>query len=386
MFVVTERSRGLKQFEIIDGIPVYRTFCLWPLRKIFRPFRDIYTKIILPFNKQTVSPKDDASIMHKTFLWRISHYLFIYPISYLLPVYSFMISSFFQLWRLRKDYDIIHVHEAHWIAILGVFAGKFLGKKVIIKESCADSFPTLDLNLRLPFGRRIIKTILKADCFVAISESVFRDITKRGVSSEKIVRIPNGVSVFGNIRSRRPGSNAVVLFNGSLYRSFQKGLDILLKSWGEVIRKCSYATLNIIGEGDATEYIEYAKKIGIYSSINFLGRIEEVGPYLEQSKVFLLTSRWEGMSNALLEAMACGLACVATDVSGARELIQNGVNGLLVPKDNAQALADAIVYMLYHPEKAEQMGSQARKTIIEEYDIRIVVNKYIEMYDKVKNL
>ena len=101
------------------------------------------------------------------------------------------------------------------------------------------------------------------------------------------------------------------------------------------------------------------------------------------SALFVLPSRREGMSNALMEAMLHGLPCVATDISGSQDLIESGINGLLVPPMDIDALADAIDYVLGHPREALEMGKNARATISHRTNIDVVADNYVSLY---KNL
>jgi glycosyltransferase involved in cell wall biosynthesis len=108
--------------------------------------------------------------------------------------------------------------------------------------------------------------------------------------------------------------------------------------------------------------------------------VENVQDYLRAADLFILPSHFEGMPNALLEAMACGLPVVATSVSGVMDLIKHGQNGLLVEPGRADRLADAIVRLLEDREMALLMGIEARKTMEQFYSIKAVTSAYAELY------
>jgi glycosyltransferase involved in cell wall biosynthesis len=114
--------------------------------------------------------------------------------------------------------------------------------------------------------------------------------------------------------------------------------------------------------------------------VDFPGFAENVSDCLLNSYLFILPSRLEGLSNALLEAMSLGVPCVVTDISGNQDLIKHRISGLLVPSENPEALAEAVSFMLDNPEKAIEMGYNARKTIEKEYAISSIADKYISLY------
>ena len=101
--------------------------------------------------------------------------------------------------------------------------------------------------------------------------------------------------------------------------------------------------------------------------------------------LFVLSSHSEGLSNALLEAMACGLPAVATAVGGAPEVIEDGVNGLLVPADDDAALADALLRLVRDPGVAGQLGEAARQTILARYSMEAVVDRYVNLYTELNH-
>jgi glycosyltransferase involved in cell wall biosynthesis len=214
-----------------------------------------------------------------------------------------------------------------------------------------------------------------------MTKAIEDNLKVAGVPLSKIFRISNGIEVtnesdqtFQQIRF------PTVLFVGNLYQQPAKGIDILLKAWCIVGRKHPNAELNIIGDGNLASFIHFTKKLGLEQSVHFLGKLSQLEHYYRKSSIFVLPSRREGMSNALMEAMLHGLPCVATDISGSRELIDHGSNGLLVPPKDIDALATAINYMISNPDEAALMGRLGRRKIIEEFNMDIICTQYVSLY------
>lgn len=144
----------------------------------------------------------------------------------------------------------------------------------------------------------------------------------------------------------------------------QKRQDIMVEAFAKVVEMHPEMNLVFYGQGepDMTEIKGLVKKMGIEKSVRFEGLVTDVIERIKDSKMFVLSSDHEGLPNSLIEAMIAGLPCVSTDCSpgGARELIEDGVNGLIVPVADPQKLADAILNLLDNPEKADKMGAEAQ--------------------------
>src|SRR5262249_30250219 len=129
-----------------------------------------------------------------------------------------------------------------------------------------------------------------------------------------------------------------------------KGTDVLIQSAVRVVRDFPEAMFLVVGRQSEAEYFEelnaQIENLGIRDNIRFVGESSGVFPLLKACDVFVLPSRSEGFSNALIEAMACGLPCVATRVGGNPEAIEDGKNGYLVDSGDAEATAERILALL----------------------------------------
>jgi len=126
-----------------------------------------------------------------------------------------------------------------------------------------------------------------------------------------------------------------------------------------------------------------AAELSIQDTVEFLGWRSDVIDLLRQSWGFVLPSRNEGMPNALLEAMACGLPCVATRVSGSEDIIADGRNGILVESEQPTQLADALRRLIQDTELAERLGREARVTVVREHQLVQMVERHLALYREI---
>ena len=145
----------------------------------------------------------------------------------------------------------------------------------------------------------------------------------------------------------------------------QKGIDVLIRALAQTVGAARDWTLTLVGDGPEREALEQqVQQAGLQEQVQFLGFRSDPQTFLLQAGVFVLPSRFEGMPNALLEAMAAGLAVVVTDASpGPLEVVVNGVSGLVVPSDDPSALADALDRLAADPPLRERLGVVARDTL-----------------------
>ena len=144
----------------------------------------------------------------------------------------------------------------------------------------------------------------------------------------------------------------------------QKNQALLIKAFSKVVKDYPFYKLQILGDGPLlTELEQIAKDCGIYQNVDFLGYVEDVSPFIKDASLFVLSSDFEGMPNALMESMALGLPCISTDCSGggARFLIENNINGVIVPQKDVDILASAMLHVLKDKTFASRIGLEANK-------------------------
>jgi glycosyltransferase involved in cell wall biosynthesis len=155
-------------------------------------------------------------------------------------------------------------------------------------------------------------------------------------------------------------NKTLILYTGRLVA--QKALHLLLKALQNALTKYQDFHLLIIGHGEEKDaLVALARELGIQDYVSFIDQVEDVKPFLNGADIFVLPSHAEGISNSLLEAMSCGLACIATRVGGSPEVLGNGEYGLLINPNSSEELADAIIRLREDAEERQRFGIMARK-------------------------
>jgi len=215
------------------------------------------------------------------------------------------------------------------------------------------------------------------DLAVGVSDGVCGSVSRAfGIPEERLFRLYNAVDPtrLGALRARPfgdrdpAGGTRRIITMGRLAK--QKDHETLLESLARVLRDHD-CRLQILGEGPLRPRLTHqAEALGIASRVDFLGYVDSPYALLAGADLYVTTSRWEGHPNALLEAMALGLPCVATDCPfGPSETIEHGRDGLLVPVGNPAAVAGAVARLLDDPEAARAMGREAARKIRERFSL-----------------
>ena len=300
--------------------------------------------------------------------------------------YCYLLTLLRLLWRWRDRYDLIHVHGLNYHTFAAVLAGRRLGKPVVVK--LANSGPASDItkmreDRQLALSRFMLPVALRCDRFVALNPQVAAELVAAGVTREAIVELPNGVETRlpqrGDFTLHRP---ACLLQVGRLHP--QKGVDTLLRAFALLLQRWQGPdlVLRLVGDGPARADLRaLAQQLGIASQVDFCGGHDDVNPWLRQADVFALASRAEGLSNALLEALAAGLPAVVSDVPGNRDVVEHGRTGLVCPVDDAAALAEALERVLGDERLRTALGTAGRRAAAERYGIDEVAARYVALYD-----
>jgi glycosyltransferase involved in cell wall biosynthesis len=244
--------------------------------------------------------------------------------------------------------------------------------------------------------KRLGKTRLRwfrnaVDRFICISSEIDAELDAIGVPAEKRVFIPNGVDVErfrppspdekrkARLDLNLPENAPIAVFTGRLVP--EKKVDSAIRIWPEIRAQFSEATLLIVGDGEMRARWESLAGEGVV----FAGSVEDVTAYLAAADIFVLPSATEGLSNALLEAMATGLACVVTNVGGASDVITDGVNGRLVDPNEPTALYNTLQALLANKDNIAQLSEGGLQKILSDYRLTVTADRLRALYEQVLN-
>ncbi len=342
-FFITVDNTGLPRRDVYDGFEVYRV---------------------------TSGPKKHGELVLWWNMWRVLH-------------------------ARRHDFDILHAAGSTYrSSIVGPFA-RLLGKKSVTTVSLAND----DLHLvgRTAAGKLQAMMLGYVDGYVSISSQITEEIRRLPLDFGRVVEIPQGVDVDrfcpadesekAALREREalPGGK-LALYTGVLDR--RKNVEWLVKTWAEYRTRLGDWRLLLVGPASrhpsdshlASTLREFVRNEGLADWILFRDFTPRIEDYYRAADLFILPSKNEGMPNAMLEAMACGLPCLATRISGTTDLVTHGKSGMLFEVDNERDFLEVGLSLMRDPGLRREIGLQARARVIEEFSAAVVVEQYLRLY------
>ena len=220
----------------------------------------------------------------------------------------------------------------------------------------------------------LIRHLKRLEKFVVLTE----EDKASWVELNNVVAIPNPISF--KVDSVSPLSQKRVIAVGRY--AYQKGFDMLLKAWAIVEKNCTEWSLSVYGTGDRQPYQYLMNQLNIDKSrCQLCGNTNEIQKEYLNSSIFVVSSRFEGLSMAMLEALSCGLPIVSFSCPcGPRDVITDGMNGVLVPKEDVEGLAKALTNLINSPEQIKKMGENARKRS-EDFKLEVLADKWKNLFE-----
>jgi N-acetyl-alpha-D-glucosaminyl L-malate synthase BshA len=286
---------------------------------------------------------------------------------------------------LRKvNPDVVHA-QGTGMGLTG-FLAKMLFKKPYLVWRRGTDVRLVGLFVQ-PLSKLALK---KADAVIALTEDMKREI--QTILNREVFVIPNGIDFerFHNLSRdemryelQARADERLIVFVGR-FRP-EKGVRYLIEAMEIIRRKSQNVRLILVGEGPEEEDLKrLVGQLNLKDCINFLGQVpnEEVPQYMAASDVFVLPSLSEGFPNVILEAMASGLAIVASKVSGLPEIVEDGGNGFLVESRNPEQIAEKVLLLLGDDELRERISKNNKETA-KGYSWESVVERLDNVYYEV---
>ncbi|MGZ4337109.1 MAG: glycosyltransferase [Gaiellaceae bacterium] len=283
----------------------------------------------------------------------------------------------------RSAPDVFHAHLSWPLAAKYPLAAAVLARVPAVLAT-VHLFPEFTIDRSTYLQERLLACGVGK--YIAVSHDLAAQLIQRlHWPRAKIAVIHNGIFVERFQRACDPRlrlelSGGVTPLFATLGRlTEQKGIDVLLEA-ATFVREARFV---IAGDGPDRQRLEAAAaRLGLGDRVRFLGQRGDVAEILAASDAFVLPSRWEGTSLAILEAMAAGKAVIASDVGGTRELIVNGESGILVQPGAARPLAEALRAVARDPGMAARIGAAARKRAVALFTIEAATSRVTAVYSE----
>jgi glycosyltransferase involved in cell wall biosynthesis len=304
---------------------------------------------------------------------------------------------------LERGADVVHLHGYSEKSAVVSLLARMLRKPVIVKLTSVGHDDPVAMRAK---GSLLFGGYRRADRFVAVSprfEALYADA---GLPPGKLQVIPNGVdldrfrpaSPAERMRLRRdlglPVDGLLVLFVG--FFSHEKCPDLLFDAWTDSFGASPASSLVIVG-ASRSDYYEIdstmaarvqadAVRLGCQDRLRLVEHTESIELYYRAADVFVLPSKREGLPNALLEAMACGLPSIVSRLPGVTDsVISDGVDGVLVEPGDREALASALRAALCDAERRARLGRAARQTVEARFSLAVTADRYIHLYEELSS-
>lgn len=224
------------------------------------------------------------------------------------------------------------------------------------------------------------------DAVFAVSEQVRRHcIEVDRIDPTRVQTIYNGLDLTDWNAPSPPAKNLAEMLVTTVGNiRHVKGHDVFIRAAATIAQQFPHVSFSIAGDvlepGYYAELQTLAQDLGIANRFHFVGSVTKLREHLSAADIFVLPSRSEGFSNAIIEAMAASLPVVATDVGGNAEAVLEGVSGLIVPSDNPAALAAAIARLLADPLQAKAMGAAGKALAAEKFTVEAMMQQITSTY------
>lgn len=294
------------------------------------------------------------------------------------------VEAFYRTAALRGTWDVVYFP---WAMIPSGMIEHFAGRAPIV-TSCRGR----QVNVRpyCPDGensRAGLREVFNAAAAVhCVSDDIRREAVVHGLDPAKarVIRPAVDPSFFTPGEAPESEHGFRIVTTGSLI--WRKGFEYQLSAVRWLVNRGEHVSMDIIGEGPERQRVSYTiHDLRIQDSVAVRGKLppEAVRDCLQQADVFVLSSLSEGISNAVLEAMSCGVPVVTTDCGGMREAVTDGVEGFVVPVRDPESMAAALGRLVSDPELRRRMGEAGRQRILREFTLERQIDQWMGLFESV---
>ena len=283
--------------------------------------------------------------------------------------------------NIRRDVDLVHVHNISWFGAFVILLAKVLGLPVITKLPNIGDCGIPGMRRR-PLGFLSIELLKRSDAVIAMTHESMGELAEIGYPQALVLKVTNGIPLLPSTTHLPRSSKTVnATFVGRL--SSEKGLSDLLGAWRAVKARASRTVkLCLIGDGPQAEELRaLALALDVSENVEFFGYCEDVPTVLAKADLFVLPSYMEGNSNAILEAMRAGLPIVATRVGGAEIQVGSEGDRFLVPPGDCKALTDRLLELIEDEALRLRLGAAMRARIEGVFALEHIAATYEQAYD-----
>ena len=295
------------------------------------------------------------------------------------------------LLRNGRRFDVWHIHQYGIHAAVAVVLGKIMGRPVVMKLTSSSDQGLSGMVSQLRFPRLMTTVLRRVDAVVALSRETVAEALAFGIPRVRVHLLGNGLDTEKYSPTEQLnratikdalglGNLSVALFVGRL--SNAKNPVGLLQAW-YIIKDTLPADwkLVLVGDGPIRPAVESSiDELGLSSRVVIAGQRDDTDHWMKAADIYVLPSHREGLSNALLEAMATGLPIVATRVSGVSELVDETGAGFVVDVDDMKGLGQAMLRLGCDPALRASMGNRARHVVKCRFSINRVATAHVELY------
>jgi glycosyltransferase involved in cell wall biosynthesis len=286
----------------------------------------------------------------------------------------------------REEFDVVEAYGFKASVIARAFWPRRMRSKLVHGVMGAHLTEVLDFDdLKGRIALRVEQLLSgRVDAYDVISQDAIELMAAGGIDRRRMHHIPNGIDLSSwPQRAGAPNGGPPTVLCSARFVERKRQQD-LIRAGAILAERAVECRLVLLGEGpNLPAARSLAAELGV-GSVELPGAVpaEEVRRQLEQAAIFCLPSLWEGQAGAVIEAMATGVPVITTDTPGNRELVDDGVNGLLVPARDPEGLAAAIERVLADPEAAARMAADARRRVEETYSLDAMVLRKRELYER----